>query len=410
MKRLIFGLLIISAFFSINTIHAGKGNGHELKFRVTNIKDTTAYLAYYYGNVQLMKDTAEVDSKGNFTFKGSSPLPKGIYLVVLPGKKYFEVIVNEQQFFMETAENDKGSFVENMKVEGSIENKVFYDNLKFMGPYNEQLAEYKDQLDKLDSDSQKAQNIRDKAKEITSKLDDYRNNLFTTYPDLFVTKVFKSTQDIIVPDAPNTLDSVAKRNWQYKYFVTHYFENVDMSDDGIIRTPVYHNKVSYFIEKFTPQIPDSIITSIDRLLAASTNEEVYKYNLEYLLKTYSKSQLMCMDAVTVHLLKNYFLAGKTPWIDATGKDSTRYSSMKDYVKKHEQNLCGMKARNIAMKDTLGNWQMLHDIDAKYTAVIFWSATCGHCKKALPVIYDSTYVPLQKLKGFFRTCMIYVCFF
>lgn len=405
MSKLLYALFFIVTLFSSKNLKAADNNvldnGYELKFKVQNIKDTVAYLAYYYGNVQLMKDTAEVDGKGNFSFKGNGSLPKGIYLVVLPGKRYFEVIVNEQNFYMETSADERGQYTENMTVKGSVENQVFYDNLKFIAPYNEQLADIREKLNGVAPDSEEAQKLREEGQRITDLLEANRQKVLTENATLFVSKVFRSTDEITIPDAPASLDSIGKRNWQYKYYVNHYFDNLDMSDPGMIRTPIYHNKVSYYIEKFTPQIPDSINAAIDRLLKISTNSEVFKYNIEYLLKTYSKSKLMCMDAVTVHLLSKYFLAGKAPWLDPEGKDSTRFSSMKDYVKKHEQNLCGKKARNIAMADTTGTFRFLHKVDAKYTAVIFWSATCGHCKKALPKIYDSTYVPLKEVPGFFE---------
>src|SRR5476651_289973 len=88
----------ISSLFSFKT---GKDDGkskkttYNLKFKVNGLKDSACYLANYYGDKQYIQDTARMDSKGNFTFEGTKELSGGIYLVVLPGKKYFEIILTE---------------------------------------------------------------------------------------------------------------------------------------------------------------------------------------------------------------------------------------------------------------------------------------------------------------------------
>jgi len=45
----------------------------------------------------------------------------------------------------------------------------------------------------------------------------------------------------------------------------------------------------------------------------------------------------------------------------------------------------MKAKNLIMKDTAGNYQSMYDITAEYTVLIFWDHECGHCKKEIPVL-------------------------
>ena len=96
--------------------------GYEIKVRVDGIKDTTAFLGYHYGDKQYVTDTVRVDGKGNFVFKGDEPLDGGIYLIVLLNKSYFEIIVSEQKFSLET---DTLDLVNHLKVSGSKENLIF---------------------------------------------------------------------------------------------------------------------------------------------------------------------------------------------------------------------------------------------------------------------------------------------
>ncbi|MEJ6786703.1 MAG: DUF4369 domain-containing protein, partial [Bacteroidota bacterium] len=58
--------------------------------------DDELLLANHFGNKQYLKDTSEC-SNGVFHFKGKEKLATGVYLVVLPGKNYFEILVSKDE-------------------------------------------------------------------------------------------------------------------------------------------------------------------------------------------------------------------------------------------------------------------------------------------------------------------------
>src|SRR3954470_682458 len=117
--------LILSLFLSKDISAAG----YEIKVHINGLSDSAIYLGNHYGDKQYVRDTMKVDKNGWATFSGKDSLPGGIYLIVLPGKTYFEIIVNEQKF---TVETDTIDYVKNMKVTGSLENKLFNDHQKFI--------------------------------------------------------------------------------------------------------------------------------------------------------------------------------------------------------------------------------------------------------------------------------------
>ena len=84
--------------------------GYEISGEVTGLDDTSIILAYYFGGKQYAKDTAYSKS-GKFTFKGEKKLDGGMYLVVLPEQKYFDIIISEQRFSFKT---DLKNLVTNM--------------------------------------------------------------------------------------------------------------------------------------------------------------------------------------------------------------------------------------------------------------------------------------------------------
>ena len=97
MKRstYILGLLILSLLIGGQS----SAQGYEIKVQVKPWKDTTLYLANYFGSKLYYADTAQVNKKGVAVFKGKKPLKGGKYAVVAPGPKFFEVLVDEKQFF-----------------------------------------------------------------------------------------------------------------------------------------------------------------------------------------------------------------------------------------------------------------------------------------------------------------------
>ena len=64
------------------------------------------------------------------TFSGKEPLEGGIYLIILPNKTYFEMLINDEQRF--TLETDTLDYVGHLKVTGSLENQLFNDHQKFL--------------------------------------------------------------------------------------------------------------------------------------------------------------------------------------------------------------------------------------------------------------------------------------
>jgi thiol-disulfide isomerase/thioredoxin len=91
---------------------------------------------------------------------------------------------------------------------------------------------------------------------------------------------------------------------------------------------------------------------------------------------------MGMDAVFVHMGKNYYMTGQAFWAD-----STTVAKIGDRVKKLQYSLIGTTAPNLIMKDTLENVQILHAINKDYTIAYFWDPDCGHCKKVTPKVKE-----------------------
>ena len=115
------GLLFSASCFS--------QTGYSIHFHVQGLRDTTAYLGFYSGESTFVKDTAHVNSKGEFVFTGKQPLPQGVYFLVLDRTRIFELVVGSAQNF--TLETSTSDYIKNMKVKNDVDNTLFYDNMVF---------------------------------------------------------------------------------------------------------------------------------------------------------------------------------------------------------------------------------------------------------------------------------------
>ena len=98
-------------------------NGYEIDVSIKGLQDSSIYLAYHFGEKQYLKDTITLDKSGSGKFAGKESLPQGIYMIVLPGKKYFEILISNDQFFgIECSYTD---YFNTLRFTGSDENSAF---------------------------------------------------------------------------------------------------------------------------------------------------------------------------------------------------------------------------------------------------------------------------------------------
>lgn len=374
MKNKILLFLIITSFvYAFSAVaQTKKTKGYAISVKIDGLKDTVCYMAYHYGDKQYLKDTALVNSKGEMMFKGDEELPGGIYMIVLPSKNYFEFIVNQQTFSMET---DSLDLVGKMKVKGSEDNILFYEYLNYVANKGKQIEEWKKKLEQAPT-KQDSATIREEIVKLDKDVNEYRNQYAEKYPTTLLAKVFNAMKDPVVPES---VDSTQKYTW-YK---NHYFDNIDFTDDRIVRTPIFHTKLKQYFETLTLQIPDSVIKAADFMIAkARANKELFKYTTFYCTYTIETSNIMCMDQAFVHMADTYYKSGEAFWLNE--KQIKRINEKADKLRNI---LCGKIAPNLIMPDENGKSQVLHNLKSEYTVIVFWDPNCGHCKKAIPKLNE-----------------------
>lgn len=379
MRRYYFTLLILAAAFNLKAQEPIRN--YSYTFKIANLPDSIdsiAFMANYYGNKQYYFDTAAFEPGGIIRFSGDS-IMGGIYSIILQDKKsYFEFVVNEPKIEMETV---AGNLVKGMKVKTSDENKNFYEYLTFIETKSSKAEGLKK---KLESENEKE---KEAAKEALQTIDaeviGYKKEFILNHPDLFISKVFRASEEPEVADYKEIENEEDRNKKRYLEFKKVYLENVDFGDERLLRTPVLHNKFIYYLTKLTPQNPDSINATADLLAEmARPSKEVFKYVVHTITTKYEDSQIMGMDAVLVHMGQTYYCSGQVWWLSEKKK-----KEFCERIEKMAPLLLGNKAPNLILQDTANKWYQLYKVNSPYTVLYFWDSGCGHCKKVTPKLKE-----------------------
>jgi peroxiredoxin len=385
MKAIRLILFSFNFLFAFSTF-ATENKGCEIKFSVKGLKEgSNCILAHYHYNFQLKKDSVKSNENGEFIFKEENKYPQGMYLIIFPdaspNKKYFDFVMDADQHF--TMETDTSDYIRNMKIKGSDENKVFYDYQHFISKQQKLIEPLRDQSKKLKNNKDSSKIIQDKMTVIDNEVKSYKKTMLEANNKLFIAKLLKATDEPEIPTAPIGPDGKKDTLFAYHYYKAHFWDNFDFSDERMLRTPIFHPKIKQYLDKLTPQIPDSINVSVDYLLEkGKANPEVFKYLINLLVYDYESSKRMGFDAVFVHIVEKYYLTKQVTWID-----STRMYKVTERAYILKPLLIGKKAPPIIMQDTTGKPIPLYTIKANYTIVVFWDYACGHCKKDIPALHE-----------------------
>lgn len=397
-------LTIILQVFS--TIFVNAQTGYDISLTCNGLDSQTVKFAYYVGTSQYLKDSASTDSKGRCIFRGKEKLAPGVYIFVLPGNKYFEFLMETDQVFSVTcnfkesaanaAEGDKPAtgkdFWKNyeitaIKFKGSDLNDNFLNYEAAWQDLQKKDTELKKQFQKLNGMPSEQEAVKQEINEQEAKMKTWlaaqaEENKGTLLGAIIRSIIPVSIPEAVVPASVTNQDSV-KRLRSYVYFKNHFFDNVDLANPGLIRSPVLASKLDQFFSDVVVQAPDSINKEADILLKkCSSQKEVFQYVTSWIFNKYASSQYMGHDAVVVHIADSVYLAGKAPWAS-----NEFIADLAKKVNRLKPNLIGQKAPDLVMNSFSGNYVSLYDIKADFTILYFWEPDCGHCKVATPKLIE-----------------------
>ena len=381
-------LFIVGGFWQCNAAGAGNeptdsaerppAENGNFTFQVEGMGAGAVRLVGILNDQQFLVDERSSDANGQVQFQKDEPYRQGIYFALLPNNANFQFMITEDQTFtMSTTIND---LVGQMKVEGSLDNALFYDNIRYENAYQQQLAPLNEQRNTLDENSAAYQQVEASREALIEKRRTDLQEIFDAHPNSFFTTFKKAGQNpVLRKELPNDAQVTAYR--------MEFWNGVDFSDDRLMNTPVIYNKMKRYFEELTPQQPDSIILSVERLLErlpSFDQSEYYKYIVNWVALKYepTKTTLMDSEAVFVHMVQNHFTYDRAFW-----SDSTNTYALQMRAEEMANSLIGQAGPNVKAPDENGNIQAIYDLKAPYIVVYMYNPDCEHCQEQTPVLVN-----------------------
>ncbi|MDW3210538.1 MAG: thioredoxin-like domain-containing protein [Reichenbachiella sp.] len=393
-------LFILFLFLTLlNSGFAQKAESEKRPYRIEltidGLEDSVAYLGYYMGNKRYVLDTTSIDNKGNMVFENKKAIKTGVYFLYT-GSYTMEFLVDRSLDF--ELKTKMATTYQDLEVINSEDNEQFRAFQLTMIDHQTKVKELTESLDSTSVRSDTAR-VREEIAKLTERNSIKRDSLLETFGDTFMGQILimmAKSPELEIESDSLTID---QKKSQYNYYKDHFFDGLDFESEGLLRTPNFYGKVKEYIDRVTFQNPDSIIASIDHVLAkCKNNPELYRYWMGSFFGEYQNPKIMGMDKVFVHLSDNYYLNGKVDWAD-----STLLAELSKEMTFLRENQIGLKAPQMYLLDTLENRKSLYNIKSDYLVLYFYDPDCGHCKKKTPVLYDL----YKKMEGDFDVAAVTV---
>lgn len=378
-KRMSTALLCLTVIATslAQTTPSKAPDSYRIAGQIKGLKDSTCILAHWYGATQYIpKDTAKVSKDGRLVFEGKNKLPRGLYLIVTPKQRYFEMIIAEEQSF--SFETDTTSFIRKMKIKGSKENELFYGYQQQMGKYVDESRAIEAQK-KLRNDSASTAMFDKQRADLAKEAQAYRVKFLQDNEGTFTVKLLKASAEVEIPQAPKASNGRPDSLWTFNYYKAHYWDGLDLTDDGFLRTPIFQNKLERYVKELTVQTADSLIKEADFLTEkAKANKDMMLYIVYYFTSQYEHPKILGTDAVFIHMAEKFYLTGIMPLSDEAAREKVR-----ERISILKPLLNGRVLPAPTVSDTLQRPIDFMKIQSNYLVVFLYDPDCGHCRDSTP---------------------------
>jgi len=345
-------------------------SGHRITVKITNCSDSLFYLNHYSSDEITNDDTARLNPAGYFVFQGNDTLEDGLYFISSNSKtRYFDFFITGNQQI--TLECDLSNVIKTLKTTDSHENQIYYTTLLLLqSNLREKDDAYQDSiqylLDHTDFSLPIMQQIFGKQNDKLSLSEKYIKACIS--PSIFQKYFIRQGNK--------------KNETSVPFYLGHYFDNLDFSDDRLINTPVLTQKMDEFVDTLSGMPELTIQENVDHLITLSSiNKKTQEFIVWHLASRYETYYfLQGYDAIYVHIVNDFLVNGKVAWYFPELKEREL-----SQVNKFESLLNGKVGPDLEMPDTSFVIRDLYSIKVPYTLLLFWASTCSHCRDEMPSI-------------------------
>jgi peroxiredoxin len=353
-------IFYIFSFFFTDEKNIPTDSGYDITGNLKDLKSGKCYLGYYFAsntNV-IYVDTAKVDANGKIEFKATKSLAEGLYFVEFPSKKRLDLVISAAQTFEFQTQISQ---LNNISFNTSDENTQYYAYLNYVRPRQAML---------------RTRISSEQSLKIQQELSVFQNSFFKEKSNLLATRIIAASELPYIPTftLPNGKRDSVKTFYYYK---NHLFDNINLSDERLLRTNLIEPKLTEYLDNLTYQIADSAINSTDALMKRTQANAFRKYFASKMTAKYQKNAFIGAENVYVHLIDKYYIAEPNLWDASALKQTTaRANAIRPLM-------LGQVIPNMTVTNTDGNEYALHDVSAQYTILYIYSLDCPHCQEHAP---------------------------
>jgi len=334
--------------------------GYKIEIKLKGAENQKIYLGTYFGNKKLVVDSVILDAGGQGLFSGENKLEHGLYLIILPERTYFDIIVSDDQDF--SISNNIDNITEFFNSSGSDENLFFSDFQKFT--YNSHLK-----LQELTAglSEKEALTIRDSINNIVRNK---RKEYISKHKGSFFSELLYAMEE---PEMPENINELSEEQ-AFQYYKQNYFSHINFNDERLIRSPIVFNKINHFFMHLCEWYPDSVTKYAFYLLdKSSNNKDFFYYVFVHLYNELSVTGKFSCDEAYVAMLKKFINSEQLWWADENFK-----TGMKMQIKLLEPTLTGITSPSLSLFDIHNKPFNISEIKADWILLFFWDPDCQHC--------------------------------
>ncbi len=367
--------LITLTLTVIYTVFCTSSHAQTVTIKATKLPDTKVVLGQYHGDNIKKLGELFTNSQGE-AFFNTDTINSGLFYLALSDTIIFEFLYDRQ-----TPGNINITYDEKFEITEAPSSTLSYFQFTVdEHTRTELLDSIRIALRQTDIKKREQKELLSLRDQLKQQERDDRYKIILEYDSLLIAKLFKSDIKVSVPDYQPPETAVNKDSatwmWQMNYYKKHYLDNVDLACPVLINTPVYTKKINAFLEKINQQSADELTKAVDFVLKQAyqcdftaeftTNYLLIKYNA---LKNNPEYEL-----VYLHIIKDYYMQGKTPWMTTRDTDILA----REYNNRFPLSL-HQPAPVIDSKNEKGDDFSLYSIQAVYTILYFHNCDCEVCK-------------------------------